>query len=80
MRKEYDISKMRSRKNPYVSKLKCQVTGELDTVVFVDFVDQICINRKAGYVRVLLNAVYQEHQRNNNSYPRNDLGKPCDPE
>lgn len=26
MRKEYDFSKMKSRKNPYVSKLKRQVT------------------------------------------------------
>ena len=26
MKKEYDLSKMRSRKNPYASKLKRQVT------------------------------------------------------
>jgi uncharacterized protein (DUF4415 family) len=26
MRKEYDFSKMKSRKNPYISKLKRQVT------------------------------------------------------
>jgi uncharacterized protein (DUF4415 family) len=43
MRKEYDFSKMKSRKNPYASKLKKQVTirmGEDVIGYFKDMADE----------------------------------------
>ena len=37
MRKEYDLSKMKSRKNPYARKLKRQVTLRIDPDVIEYF-------------------------------------------
>ena len=37
MRKEYDFSKMKSRKNPYISKLKRQVTIRMSDDVVTYF-------------------------------------------
>jgi len=37
MRKEYDFSKMKSRKNPYISKLKRQVTIRMSDDVITYF-------------------------------------------
>lgn len=37
MKKEYDLSKMKSRKNPYVKKLKKQITLRLDPEVIAYF-------------------------------------------
>ncbi len=37
MKKEYDLSKMKSRKNPYASKLKKTVTMRLDEDVITYF-------------------------------------------
>lgn len=37
MRKEYDFSKMKSRKNPYISKLKRQVTIRMSDDVIIYF-------------------------------------------
>ncbi|MEO0997235.1 MAG: CopG family antitoxin [Pseudomonadota bacterium] len=37
MKKEYDFSKMKSRKNPYVSKLKRQVTIRMGDDVITYF-------------------------------------------
>lgn len=37
MKKEYDLSKMKSRKNPYASKLKKSVTMRLSEDVIVYF-------------------------------------------
>ncbi|ADJ29678.1 BrnA antitoxin family protein [Nitrosococcus watsonii] len=39
MRKEYDFSKMRSRKNPYAAKLKRQVTIRMRDDVITYFKD-----------------------------------------
>lgn len=39
MRKEYDFSKMRSRKNPYAAKLKRQVTIRIRDDVIAYFKD-----------------------------------------
>ena len=39
MRKEYDLSKMKSRKNPYASKLKKSVTMRLSEDVISYFKD-----------------------------------------
>ena len=37
MKKEYDFSKMKSRKNPYASKLKRQVTIRMSDNIIVYF-------------------------------------------
>lgn len=37
MKKEYDFSKMKSRKNPYISKLKRQVTIRMSDDVITYF-------------------------------------------
>ena len=37
MRKEYDFSKMKSRKNPYISRLKRQVTIRMSDDVITYF-------------------------------------------
>ena len=37
MKKEYDLSKMRSRKNPYAKRLKKQITLRLDPEVIEYF-------------------------------------------
>ncbi len=39
MRKEYDFSKMKGKKNPYVKKLKKQITIRLDEAVVEYFKD-----------------------------------------
>ena len=39
MKKEYDFSKMKSRKNPYISKLKRQVTIRMSDDVISYFKD-----------------------------------------
>ena len=39
MKKEYDLSKMKSRKNPYASKLKRQVTIRMGNDVISYFKD-----------------------------------------
>ncbi len=39
MKKEYDFSKMKSRKNPYISKLKRQVTIRMSDDVITYFKD-----------------------------------------
>ena len=39
MKKEYDLSKMKSRKNPYASKLKKPVTMRLSEDVIIYFKD-----------------------------------------
>jgi len=40
MKKEYDLSKMNSRKNPYARRLKKQLTLRLDPEVIAYFKDQ----------------------------------------
>lgn len=40
MRKEYDFSKMKGRKNPYAKRLKKQVTIRIDTPTLEYFKDQ----------------------------------------
>ena len=39
MKKEYDFSKMKSRKNPYISRLKRQVTIRMSDDVIAYFKD-----------------------------------------
>jgi len=39
MKKEYDLSKMKVRKNPYISKLKRQVTIRMSDDVIMYFKD-----------------------------------------
>jgi len=46
MKKEYDLSKMKVRKNPYISKLKRQVTIRMsDDIItyFKDMSEDTCV-------------------------------------
>ena len=45
MRKEYDFSKMKGRKNPYVKDLKTQVTIRLDRDTVIYFKE---LSKKSG--------------------------------
>lgn len=48
MRKEYDLSKLKLKKNPYAKKLKKQITIRLDTEI-IDYFKAIGENNDISY-------------------------------
>ena len=48
MKKEYDFSKMKGRKNPYAKKLKKQITIRIDEVV-IDYFKQLSEENEIPY-------------------------------
>ena len=65
MKKEYDFSKMKGRKNPYAKKLKKQVTLRLGTDVidyFKQLADQVGIPYQ-NLINLYLTECAQKHKK-----------------
>ena len=58
MKKEYDLSKMKSRKNPYAKKLKKQITLRLDPDV-IEYFKQLSTEKGIPY-QTLINLYLQD--------------------
>jgi len=63
MKKEYDLSKMKSRKNPYAKRLKKQVTLRLDPEV-IEFFKELSSEKGIPY-QSLINLYLQDCANNN---------------
>lgn len=63
MKKEYDLSRMKSRKNPYARRLKKQITLRLDPEVIEYFKE---LSRQKGIpYQSLINLYLQDCAQNN---------------
>jgi uncharacterized protein (DUF4415 family) len=63
MKKEYDLKKMKSRKNPYARRLKKQITIRLDSDTIEYFKE---LARKTGFsYQTLINLYLRDCAENN---------------
>lgn len=58
MKKEYDLSKMKSRKNPYAKKLKKQITLRIDPDV-IEYFKEMSVKTGVPY-QSLINMYLQD--------------------
>jgi uncharacterized protein (DUF4415 family) len=63
MKKEYDLKKMKSRKNPYANRLKKQITIRLDSHIIEYFKE---LARETGFsYQALINLYLKDCAENN---------------
>ncbi len=62
MKKEYDLSKMKSRKNPYAKRLKKQITLRVDPEV-IDYFKTLSTEKNIPY-QTLINLYLQDCVQN----------------
>ena len=63
MKKEYDLKKMKSRKNPYANRLKKQITIRLDNHIIEYFKE---LSRETGFsYQALINLYLKDCAENN---------------
>lgn len=67
MKKEYDLEKMKGRKNPYVNRLKKQITIRLDKNTIEYFKE---LSRETGFSYQMLINLYLRDCAENQKKPR----------